>query len=155
MNTVNLAPMNSPLPEAPSSYSLVCPWCGQELKPAGDRRLNRCPTCRKTSNYQDPKTNPLLYDALAEDEKQALDQWIDEYLMPAPTAKLGTTYWLKHQYQRMSGRYVFSGALNGALLKRGFAPFSTTGINWMFRMNWRKDPFMPSDESRGFCRCAA
>lgn len=137
-------------PDALNERSVICPWCGAELTPARDPRLTLCSFCKKMSNYEDLRTNPCLYDDLSEDEKRALGAWIDEYLMPAPTAKLGTTYWLKHQYQRMSGRYVFSGALNGALLAHGFEPFSTDCANWMFGMQWRKDPFVSAGAA--YCR---
>jgi hypothetical protein len=77
---------------------------------------------------------PSGYHNLLPDTRAELLLWIWRNLKPTK-AKVypGTSYGLKHDFERDAGYYVGNGAFKGAMLEAGYEPVDPREQNWRFR----------------------
>lgn len=137
----------------PAKPQLTCPWCGALLSSKHLARKSHavyvCPKCGQMTNYSDVASAPSLYDALPENERARLTDWLLDCFTPATGHETiaDDTYALKHRYQTLIDTYLYSGCLNGALLHLGFRPHDTFNTNWTFEMRWKKPDEQVANEN--------
>lgn len=87
-----------------------------------------------------PENQPTDYDLLSEEEKAALQKWIDERIRSYIIKKFNgsfTSYGLKHYFEREVGIYVSNGAFKGAMLEAQILPKNYEDLNWKFKISKR------------------
>ena len=80
-----------------------------------------------------PEDRPEAYKRLYTAEQAALLEWIRLAVKPAKTAGPGTSYGIKHDFEK-AGFYISNGRFKGAMLAAGYAPVDPTELNWRFRI---------------------
>jgi len=73
--------------------------------------------------------DPLDFLRLPEDERQALLDWIEYTFDPDDAVYPGSSYGLKHLYEREMGNYVTNGQFKGAMIQYGYDPVDSREIN--------------------------
>ena len=80
-----------------------------------------------------PEDRPEAYERLAPAEQVPLLEWIRLAVKPAKTIGPGTSYGIKHDYEKV-GFYITNGQFKGAMLAAGYAPVNPNELNWEFRI---------------------
>jgi len=90
---------------------------------------------------------PTEYDGLSAEMQADLQTWIAEMFQPAGRIWRGqirtsrfdgtTSYGLKHDFERVTGKYVTNGEFKGAMLAAGYQPVVPHEQNWHFRLRPR------------------
>ena len=82
---------------------------------------------------------PRDYESLKPEHQEILINWIKENFTKRKTAnkRIGTSYGLKHVFQKKTGLYVTNGQFKGAMLQCGMIPEAghENKLNWHFRVN--------------------
>jgi hypothetical protein len=87
--------------------------------------------------------NPAQYDALSDDQKRLLQDWIADRIKPARAyCYKRSSYGLKHDLQRETGLYVSNGAFKGAMLAAGYKAWPVHEMNPSYKIR------PPRDESK-------
>ena len=95
------------------------------------------------------KDHPYEYDTLSQEEKEALQSWIERAIQPAPKAdERHSSYGLKHDYERETKLYVSHAQFKGAMLVAGYLPTEKGEQNWHFKIK-------PTYDEKSFSRDAA
>src|SRR5438045_9740629 len=95
------------------------------------------------------KDHPQSYDALSQEEREALQYWIERAIQPALKAdERHSSYGLKHEYERETKVYVSHAQFKGAMLIAGYLPTEKGEQNWQFKIK-------PTDNEKGISHEAA
>lgn len=83
--------------------------------------------------------HPEEYEQLTDSQKNKLQLWIKECLIPHKTKNYNygtpTSYGLKHRFQYSNvGFYVTNGQFKGSMLAAGFTPRNKQEVNWVFKL---------------------
>ena len=79
------------------------------------------------------KDHPRAYDTLSQEEKEALQYWIEHAIQPATKADDHySSYGLKHEYERETKLYVSNAQFKGAMLIAGYQPIEKGEQSWHF-----------------------
>jgi len=90
--------------------------------------------CSELDNTRQ-KDHPHAYDALSQEERAALQYWIEHAIQPAQKADEGhSSYGLKHEYERETKLYVSHAQFKGAMLVAGYLPTVKGEQNWHFKI---------------------
>ena len=90
--------------------------------------------CSELDNTRQ-KDHPQAYDALSQEERAALQYWIEHAIQPAHKAdKRQSSYGLKHEYERETKLYVSHAQFKGAMLVAGYLPAEKGEQNWHFKI---------------------
>ena len=94
---------------------------------------------------QIPENDPMAFDSLSPEKKEAVLDWIRYNLYDRETFNPDiTSYGLKHIYEQVPGstdRYLTNGQFKGAMLACGFRAKNTNEINWVFNISARSPAF--------------
>src|ERR1700730_1983233 len=78
--------------------------------------------CSELDNTRQ-KDHPHAYDALSQEEREALQYWIERAIQPALKAdERHSSYGLKHEYERETTLFVSHAQFKGAMLVAGYLP---------------------------------
>jgi hypothetical protein len=81
------------------------------------------------------KDHPSEYDTLSQEEKEALQYWIEHAIQPAPKVDARhSSYGLKHDYERETKVYVSHAQFKGAMLIAGYQPIEKSEQSWHFHI---------------------
>jgi hypothetical protein len=80
-----------------------------------------------------PEDRPEAYERLTTTEQAALLEWIRLAVKPAKTTGPGTSYGIKHDFEKV-GLYTSNGQFKGAMLAAGYTPVDPNELNWEFRI---------------------
>ncbi len=90
--------------------------------------------CSELNNTRH-KDHPYEYDTLSEEEKEALQYWIEHAIQPAQKAdERHSSYGLKHDYERETKLYVSHAQFKGAMLVAGYQPTEKGEQSWHFKI---------------------
>src|SRR5690242_9717683 len=90
--------------------------------------------CSQLDNTRQ-KDHPHAYDALSQEEREALQYWIERAIQPALKAdERHSSYGLKHEYERETTLYVSHAQFKGAMLVAGYLPTEQGEQNWHFKI---------------------
>lgn len=90
--------------------------------------------CSELDNTRQ-KDHPRVYDTLSQEEREALQYWIEHAIQPAPkTDEHYSSYGLKHEYERETKLYVSHAQFKGAMLVAGYLPTEKGEQNWHFKI---------------------
>src|SRR6267154_6611732 len=90
--------------------------------------------CSELNNTRH-KDHPYEYDTLSQEEKEALQYWIEHAIQPALKAdERHSSYGLKHDYERETKLYVSHAQFKGAMLVAGYLPTEKGEQNWHFKI---------------------
>ena len=79
------------------------------------------------------KDHPYEYDRLSQEEKEALQYWIEHAIQPAPKVdERHSSYGLKRDYERETKVYVSHAQVKGAMLIAGYLPTAKGEQSWHF-----------------------
>jgi hypothetical protein len=88
--------------------------------------------CSELDNTRQ-KDHPHAYDALSQEEREALQYWIEHAIQPAQKAdERHSSYGLKHEYERETKVFVSHSQFKGAMLIAGYLPTEKSEQNWHF-----------------------
>ena len=86
-------------------------------------------------NGPEPAINdPAQYEIVSEAAKEALACYIGLAMRAADEMGPGSSYTMKHDFERATGIYVSNGAFKGAMLAAGYEPVDWDELNWTFRV---------------------
>ncbi|MBP2033468.1 uncharacterized protein YozE (UPF0346 family) [Clostridium algifaecis] len=86
-------------------------------------------------NYYDQTES---YKELEEKDKAILDKWIKgKFQLSKRTYAKGSSYGLKHDFERETGIYVYNGQFKAAMIRAGFTAIYENEQNWHFKMKER------------------
>ncbi len=101
----------------------------------GDNSMSRTDyeqVCSELENTRQ-KDHPRAYDTLSQEEKEALQYWIEHAIRPATKADDHySSYGLKHEYERETKLYVSNAQFKGAMLIAGYRPTEKGEQSWHF-----------------------
>jgi hypothetical protein len=81
------------------------------------------------------KDHPHAYEALSQEEREALQYWIERAIQPALKAdESHSSYGLKHEYERETKLFVSHAQFKGAMLIAGYLPTEKGEQNWHFKI---------------------
>src|SRR5213080_3392508 len=104
--------------------------------------------CSELNNTRH-KDHPYEYDTLSQEEKEALQSWIEHAIQPAPKAdERHSSYGLKHDYERETKLYVSHAQFKGAMLIAGYQPTEKGEQSWHFKIQ-------PTYDEKSFSHVAA
>ena len=104
--------------------------------------------CSELDNTRQ-KDHPHAYDALSQEEREALQYWIERAIQPAQKAdERHSSYGLKHEYERETKLYVSHAQFKGAMLIAGYLPTEKGEQNWHFKIK-------PAYDEKSFSHDAA
>src|SRR5437763_8075835 len=90
--------------------------------------------CSELDNTRQ-KDHPHAYDALSQEEREALQYWIERAIQPAlKDDEHHSSYGLKHEYERETKLYVSHAQFKGAMLVAGYLPTEKGEQNWHFKI---------------------
>jgi hypothetical protein len=90
--------------------------------------------CSELDNTRQ-KDHPHAYDTLSQEEREALQYWIERAIQPALKADEGhSSYGLKHEYERETKLFVSHAQFKGAMLIAGYLPTEKGEQNWHFKI---------------------
>ena len=90
--------------------------------------------CSELDNTRQ-KDHPHAYDTLSQEEREALQYWIERAIQPALKADEGhSSYGLKHEYERETKLFVSHAQCKGAMLVAGFQPTEKGEQSWHFKI---------------------
>ncbi len=90
--------------------------------------------CSELDNTRQ-KDHPHAYDTLSQEEREALQYWIERAIQPALKAdERHSSYGLKHEYERETTLYVSHAQFKGAMLVAGYLPTEHGEQNWHFKI---------------------
>jgi hypothetical protein len=90
--------------------------------------------CSELDNTRQ-KDHPHAYDTLSQEEREALQYWIEHTIQPAQKADdRHSSYGLKHEYERETKLYVSHAQFKGAMLVAGYLPTVKGEQNWHFKI---------------------
>jgi hypothetical protein len=90
--------------------------------------------CSELDNTRQ-KDHPHAYDALSQEEREALQYWIEHAIQPAQKAdERHSSYGLKHEYERETKLYVSHAQFKGAMLLAGYLPTEKGEQSWHFKI---------------------
>ena len=99
--------------------------------------------CSELDNTRQ-KDHPHAYDALSQEERAALQYWIEHAIQPAQKAdERHSSYGLKLEYERETKLYVSHAQFKGAMLVAGYLPTEKGEQNWHFKIKptWDEKSF--------------
>lgn len=83
---------------------------------------------------------PHHYDALPEEEKAIVQDWIAKHISPRKTVNGRiTSYGLKHRLTADTGLYIFNGVMKGAMDAAGYQPVRSLDLNWSWPINYKPE----------------
>lgn len=90
--------------------------------------------CSELDNTRQ-KDHPRAYDTLSQEGREALQDWIERAIQPAPKAdERHSSYGLKHEYERETTVFVSHAQFKGAMLMAGYLPTEKGEQNWHFKI---------------------
>src|SRR5438270_12175332 len=90
--------------------------------------------CSELDNTRQ-KDHPHAYEVLSQEEREALQYWIERAIQTAPKAdERYSSYGLKHEYERETKLYVSHAQFKGAMLVAGYLPTEKGEQNWHFKI---------------------
>lgn len=90
--------------------------------------------CSELDNTRQ-KDHPHAYDTLSQEEREALQYWIERAIQPALKAdERHSSYGLKHEYERETKLFVSHAQFKGAMLIAGYLPTEKGEQNWHFKI---------------------
>jgi hypothetical protein len=90
--------------------------------------------CSELDNTRQ-KDHPHAYDTLSQEEREALQYWIERAIQPTLKAdERHSSYGLKHEYERETTLYVSHAQFKGAMLVAGYLPTEQGEQNWHFKI---------------------
>jgi hypothetical protein len=90
--------------------------------------------CSELDNTRQ-KDHPHAYEALSQEEREALQYWIERAIQPALKAdERHSSYGLKYEYERETKLYVSHAQFKGAMLVAGYLPTEKGEQNWHFKI---------------------
>ena len=90
--------------------------------------------CSELDNTRQ-KDHPQAFDTLSQEEREALQYWIERAIQPALKAdERYSSYGLKHEYERETTLYVSHAQFKGAMLVAGYLPTEQGEQNWLFKI---------------------
>jgi hypothetical protein len=90
--------------------------------------------CSELDNTRQ-KDHPHEYDALSQEEKEALQYWIEHAIQSAQKAdERHSSYGLKHEYERETKLFVSHAQFKGAMLVAGYLPIAKDEQSWHFKI---------------------
>lgn len=88
------------------------------------------------------RDHPRAYDTLSQEEKAALQYWIEHAIQAATKVDdTYSSYGLKREYERETNLYVSNAQFKGAMLIAGYLPIKKGEQSWHFKIQ-------PSREER-------
>lgn len=94
-----------------------------------------------------------LFSDLSEEERELIEEWVSSNFVPAATYKCASShnsYWWKHRFEQLIGRYVSNNQAKDAFLSWGFEPEDENTLNWKFKIKAANRTFRTYDSN--FCR---
>ena len=90
--------------------------------------------CSELDNTRQ-KDHPHAYDALSQEEREALQYWIAHAIQPALKAdERHSSYGLKHEYERETKLSISHAQFKGAMLIAGYLPTEKGEQHWHFKI---------------------
>ncbi len=90
--------------------------------------------CSQLDNTRQ-KDHPHAYEVLSQEEREALQYWIERAIQTAPKAdERHSSYGLKHEYERETKLYVSHAQFKGAMLVAGYLPTEKGEQSWHFKI---------------------
>src|SRR5260221_2810241 len=90
--------------------------------------------CSELDNTRQ-KDHPHAYDTLSQEEREALQYWIERAIQPALKAdESHSSYGLKHENERETKLFVSHAQFKGAMLIAGYLPTEKGEQNWHFKI---------------------
>ncbi len=74
------------------------------------------------------------YEKLSEAVKEAMACFIGLAMAPRDNVGPGSSYGMKHDFERATGIYVNNDVFKGAMLAAGYEPVNRDDLNWTFRV---------------------
>ncbi len=90
--------------------------------------------CSELDNTRQ-KDHPHAYEALSQEQRDALQYWIERAIQPALKAdERHSSYGLKHEYEHETKLFVSHAQFKGAMLMAGYLPTEQGEQNWHFKI---------------------
>ena len=113
---------------------------------------------------KDPVNLQETYEEVMDHHKEMVQEWIFKNLEHASkNCHGGTSYGIKHEFEKDTGVYLTNGHFKGAMLVAGFDPIDYDELNWEFKIKRKKkiisniNPYDPnltsSDKSKIIDEC--